>query len=792
MVKHLSVVFTVFLFIGIGNLNAQEELKKDSVTVFFEQVDSLYEAKAFEEGLALLEEARIQYQKDENWDLFFKSGRFVDEFYQRTHEKKHIAFLKNEIELHDTHRPENLQFALKLYISLADVHLIERKFNQGLNELKHAITKHLKPDSTNILDFGEIFEVTGTFYTAVGELDTAYLYLHKALSIIQSYLASKEKLTQLSSVYNSLGIACKESDKYIESIEYYEKCIEITLEIGDSIRVGVAYYNLGNTYLLVGNNRKALENLHKAHSIFVQEYGEKHPYVIVVLNKLGTLYRTLHNPDHIEFLQKAHDLSIEIHGKNHPRVAVQKMSLGSSFEENGNCDKSHKYLTEALKILQNQSEPDNLTISDVYMELCYMSTNCKKDSIFFNKYFEKGIALGEKIFGKRSYPNADLYLAKAYYELNNHRQEQSLKSAEEGLIRISRTFNASGTEKFPKIEDLISREVTMQLVTQKAIALGEIWKKNRKQNLIEDFNESISYNYNIENQIIKKSLKTVGTDVIFKEFYNFYEVALDFSYLFHKENPNPQTGATFFDWMEKRRGRNLLASFQKSKANGVSQIPDSLLQKEKIIAKQISGLEIKISEAEYAKDTTLFYTLRDEALYDARIVQDNFISNLEKNYPKYFNLKYQFDFASIDEVKKVLGEDELLISYAIVDDNLYIVTVGQAQSFQVIRVDIDSTITETVQEFNRLIRKSTMARTSSRKRFVDFSQSLYQQFIKPIETQLSDKNRLIVIGDGMTNYIPFEVLLKSNELKPFNQLDFLIKNHEVSYHYSLFQNQKRR
>jgi CHAT domain-containing protein len=63
--------------------------------------------------------------------------------------------------------------------------------------------------------------------------------------------------------------------------------------------------------------------------------------------------------------------------------------------------------------------------------------------------------------------------------------------------------------------------------------------------------------------------------------------------------------------------------------------------------------------------------------------------------------------------------------------------------------------------------------------------SLYQKLLQPAEPYLTKKTKLIVIPDGILNYLPFEVLLTENKGintgTPYSVLPFLIKKYPVSY-----------
>ena len=63
--------------------------------------------------------------------------------------------------------------------------------------------------------------------------------------------------------------------------------------------------------------------------------------------------------------------------------------------------------------------------------------------------------------------------------------------------------------------------------------------------------------------------------------------------------------------------------------------------------------------------------------------------------------------------------------------------------------------------------------------------SLYNELIKPAEPFLSKKSRLVIIPDGVLNYLPFEILLYEDKKQAsddsFSNLPFLVKKYPVSY-----------
>jgi CHAT domain-containing protein len=64
--------------------------------------------------------------------------------------------------------------------------------------------------------------------------------------------------------------------------------------------------------------------------------------------------------------------------------------------------------------------------------------------------------------------------------------------------------------------------------------------------------------------------------------------------------------------------------------------------------------------------------------------------------------------------------------------------------------------------------------------FVAASSALYKTAVEPAGGALGDK-RLLIVGDGALNYVPFEALVKAPESADYSSLPYLIKSNEIIY-----------
>jgi CHAT domain-containing protein len=87
-------------------------------------------------------------------------------------------------------------------------------------------------------------------------------------------------------------------------------------------------------------------------------------------------------------------------------------------------------------------------------------------------------------------------------------------------------------------------------------------------------------------------------------------------------------------------------------------------------------------------------------------------------------------------------------------------------------------------QLNNYLKNPFLIQQANREKFINLSNELYQLLIQPIAKELENKSKLIIIPEKELFHLPFEVLLASNETKPFHELDFLIKGFDISYQYS--------
>ena len=232
---------------------------------------------------------------------------------------------------------------------------------------------------------------------------------------------------------------------------------------------------------------------------------------------------------------------------------------------------------------------------------------------------------------------------------------------------------------------------------------------------------------------------------------------------------------------EKSKAALLWGMITNSEAKEFAGIPEKMLETESMLRNEIVRLELLL-EREYLSGKKISLVRREAletAYFETRSRYQKFIDDMGRLYPRYFELRYRNRMPDITEIRSGLEHDEALIEYFMSDDRISIFLFTR-DDFISREVPSGKDFRETVTGFYRSIVKieeSSFLRTSP---------VLYDSLIRPVAEYIKGRKKLIIIPDGELYLVPFEALISGSEGNiPFSGLDFLIRDHSFSYHYSI-------
>lgn len=240
-----------------------------------------------------------------------------------------------------------------------------------------------------------------------------------------------------------------------------------------------------------------------------------------------------------------------------------------------------------------------------------------------------------------------------------------------------------------------------------------------------------------------------------------------------------------FELSERAKSAVLKIQMQEIQALRLASIPDSIEEEDIRISKEIAFCKQHLYKGNKAIELDEIEEQKlNNRLFKLTISHDSLTHVLERQYPQYYNFKYNQSVISTNDIKKRLAKDEALLEY-IVRDSAVVIFAITKDTFNVVLVKIDSSFEHNL----TLYTENISTYSSSFKKYTDFISSayyLYSTLIHPVESIIENK-RLIIVPDYKISNIPFEAFLLSDsipEITSYTCLPYLINKYPVSYRIS--------
>jgi CHAT domain-containing protein len=670
------------------------------------------------------------------------------------------------------------------------------------------------------LESAEVFLAKANEFTANAQFDGANFYLQKALEVFKSaqhWEPAVQCLVQIGNNWQKIGdlqqakkafdqalqmiltrngleniefskslqqLAFKflAQKEYTQALDLFNQALAIQQKIygNDHPELSKIYNNLALVYLHMGNSQKANEfsnkslssklrkflntdssflrnysfldglnitersfqdmsgMLDKSLGVYLESLGGQNPLVASIYEKIGMVYSLQGSHEQgLDFFRKALRIWEDDYGEEHIQVALLYEDIGICLRLKGELDNARRFLNQALDIALDKRQP--LILSSIY--------------------YQSGKVL---------------YLQNRYHEaLQNY--QLSLKAMVPGFSPRSSSENPvveMGAEKQDLLEILTAKAETLEALAGSAESSG-ISDLSAAMNAIQGavrLIDLLRIDYKAENYRLVFGEKSQQIfDLAVQIAIKLYKMTGIFSY---KEDA--------FIFSEKSKAALLSENMLESNARQFAGIPADQLVRERELKNELAQCETLLEKQSTVPLFANSQTLSDlKNRYYAHLAEyQELIKSFENAYPQYYELKYKSKQISVAEFQKKLPAQAALIEYFLGSKNLCIFFLSR-NKFEVISQPVENQFAETIEAYCRAIKKI------DEKTFLQLSPRLFHILIAPLEDHLLNKTKLLIIPDRILTYLPFETLIRAESTaSDFSQLDYLIRRHEVSYHFS--------
>ena len=682
---------------------------------------------------------------------------------------------------------ENHPKVANSFISLGGICFRNGQYEDAIEYYKKGLkiwstTEELHPDVT------KAYYNLGNAFIRIGELDKA-VENHEAAEKIWAKDPSSNNL-KIAYSLNSQGVIWKTKGDYVKAIALTKRSIAIRkLKLPDDHpKLGSSYYNLGNLYYQVGDYDNAFLFNSKAYNIWKKSLGEKHPRVAYTHGIFASISYSKENyPKALESYQKQIEIFIDQLGPSHPDLVYPYNNIGSTWFKSNNFDKALEIYKKSLEIGENSFGPNHLQVAESLNNIGVVYFNLKEYEVA-NDHFNRAIKIRRNIFAQDYHP----ILSSPFANIAKVAREQKHFHIADSVLQealLSLNYNKDQPLDFENVPNLPSLRSVFDEITEIYLQQYPLDQQQFSGKIHDHIQRVIALEYLLQN----KYSEGTSREVYFKQTLSTFEKIMDFLWKEKTEEGIKKS----FQLSEETKSTLLVAKLRDEANIKFSNVPDSLLEKERSLKVDLAYFEKLKYQEEYEKESTndSLLTIYENNILLLKEEFNSLLSLFEESHPSYYAFKYKHQIISIAGIQdSLLSKNAALVEYFVGDSSIFVFVIT-SDKITGLQVKKDFPLEDWVRQFRCGIFPAELRDSSECKllnqvdanaAYVDAAQKIYEKIFAPIEEMLSGSEQVIIVPDGVLGYLPFDALIKkaATNSSQSHLHEYLLNDFDISYAYS--------
>ena len=556
-------------------------------------------------------------------------------------------------------------------------------------------------------------------------------------------------LFSIGEAHNSLGERPK-------ALEYYNQALAIRRSAGERPREALTLTNIGAVHHLLGDWQKALEYFNQALPI-LRSVGNR-PGEASTLNYVGLVYHALADwPKALEYYNQA--LAIQRAVRDRPLEAATLNNIGGVYGRQGDMKKALEYYEQALAIRKSVSDKpgEGITLANIGSTYGMMGERQKA-----LEYYGQALAMRRSVGDRPGQASTLNSIGEVYYLL--------------GEMEKAHDHYAQSLQLTRAVLDLRMEAKNLYGIACIKLKQGDVFQA--RSNVESALRIVEALRVNVTSPELRASY--------FASVQDFYDFYIDLLMRMHALEPHKGYDALAMQASEKARARSLLEMLAEARADIRQGVDLALLERERSLhqlldakaerqTRLLSGKHTEQQAAEVKAEI-------DRLLNQYQEVQ----SQVRVSSPRYAALTQPQPLSLKQIQQEVLDKDTLLLEYSLGAEHSYLwaVTPNSIAGYRLPKRDEVEKAARGVYEMlttrNRREQGVSSAQSQARikqaeEEYNRAATALSQMILGPVAAQLG-KKRLIVVADGILNYVPFAALPSPAAR---NSQRLLIVEHEI-------------
>lgn len=650
--------------------------------------------------------------------------------------------------------------------------------------------------------------------------------------------SGKHDNTSIALNYTFIGYMYNSKGKYDSALAFLEEALSLHVKYGpdDAVEGSTTLFNIAASYEGKSDLAKALNFNLRALEMRQRQLGDLHATTSNSINSVGRVYRKLGDPDRaLDYYKKALEIRKATLGPTHPNVAASYYEIGNLYGTVSNYNAALEYVQQGNRILEANKQVAN-DVLPTYLAYEGKMYGLIGDHVNAKASIEKGIKVAEKeLPATHPYRGIVYNMAAEYYGDNADIKNQKIfankaialyraaygeGSEREGdvVAKLAATYLKLGdVDEAMKLYNEALRVYTAKLGTQNPkranifMGIGEgYFMLSNHVKAIAAYDSAEAIASNGDNKPLQLKVYTgearmhdkMGTLLSSRAFYKraleligdisqgynnegariqlekdrreLYARAVNVAWRIYNSDADSTSLNNAFDLIEKSKATLLSENIRDQYAKTVAGVPDTLANKERDLRIQLTYYNNARYQVRKNKDIDNAIAL-DKITFELERQLEKLKSDLEKNYPEYYKLKYSGTSTNLAELQRQTPPSTTIVEYFATDSAIY--------SFVITHDDAKLSMQEIDDDFRNAF--ATYQKCLTDLDFIlsdQYSDTLYSASAYKLASLLmipapaTTAQKLIVIPDDFLAQVNFGTLKTDNS--------YLNNKYVISYAYS--------
>ncbi len=660
------------------------------------------------------------------------------------------------------------------------IYLMQNKYPEALAQYQNAVDTYIKGNLIKSTNYSGSLQNIGIVYSMTGNYEKAEQYFLQSLKVNQEILQPHDQ--KLAALFLNMGRFYQIIRNDSKAIEYMKRAEESYIQNNqsNSVTAGSLFLNMGVIYIYSADYQKAQSYLNKSLEIILAKAPANLADLLLIYLNMGHIAEK--KGDFTEARQY-YLKGLEVGGKLPNSVKILRGLANVSYKMKDKVNADNYYNKALQKSIEIYGEEHTETALTYLRYGDFLSDNGDARAI---KYLEKALAISLKSFGPVSLDvsTAYFYIGNYYYRVKEY--DKALNYCQLSLIAGFPGFTSRFQSDNPDITKADLNGNLVDPLIAKAMALYSLYTSDTSR---VDLLKSSAATYDLSLKMIERLRSAYqGEDsklIISGDKKNTYSNALFAQVKLYQKTKSQDALEQAFSFSEKGKSAVLLSHLRDKDARNTGRIPQDLLNRDASLKSEIYFYNKQIHDQKIAVNPDeAKIKMWNSRIFDLSQKQEELIRSIEKDYPLYYNMKYDNSVTSIETIQKKLSPTQAIVEYSLTDSSLFAFAITNNKK-QLFTTSIGPDFFDNLQ---------TVREQLTGKQFNDYSRSdfrifalasnqLYKTLIQPLEPIIKGKD-LILVPDGELGYLSFDILLTSmpDTIKvSYRKLPYLIKESAVTY-----------